>query len=129
MFSSFFCLYSGRRSHLTLSESLVRACLQGFTVSMVLFVFRVSKPPQTLEELGESLSLWEQLHNDQPKIEAKFQPLYDQFSIMEKYEVAIPDDVKEMLNNLSNDWVTFQQTLIEADAMLRKNKVSPMTSG
>ena len=39
---------------------------------------RVSKPPQTLDELGESLALWEQLNGDQSKIEAKFQPLYDQ---------------------------------------------------
>ena len=39
---------------------------------------RVSKPPQTLDELGESLALWEQLNGDQSKIEANFQPLYDQ---------------------------------------------------
>ena len=38
----------------------------------------MSKPPQTLDELGESLALWEQLDQDQPKIEAKFQPLNDQ---------------------------------------------------
>lgn len=84
---------------------------------------RVSKPPQNLDELGDSLALWEQLNNDQPTIEAKFQPLYDQFSILEKYEVPIPEEVQTMLNELSNEWVTFQQTLIDADAMLKKHKV------
>ncbi len=85
---------------------------------------RVSRPPQTLDELGDSLNLWEQLNNDQPNIEAKFHPLYDQFAIMEKYEVAIPEDVQQMLNDLSGEWVNFQQTLIDADAMLKKNKAS-----
>ncbi len=84
----------------------------------------MSRPPQTLDELGDSLNLWEQLNNDQPNIEAKFHPLYDQFAIMEKYEVAIPEDVQQMLNDLSGEWVNFQQTLIDADAMLKKNKAS-----
>ena len=45
---------------------------------------------------------------------------------MEKYEVAIPDEVQQMLNDLSGEWVNFQQTLIDADAMLKKNKASPI---
>ena len=28
-----------------------------------------------------------------------------------------------MLNDLSSEWVSFQQTLIDADVMLKKNKV------
>ena len=84
---------------------------------------RVSKPPQTLDELGESLSLWEQLNADQPNIEAKFSPLYDQFQIMQKYEVAIPEEVQVMLDNMNPEWISFQDTLIDADAMLKKNKV------
>lgn len=89
-----------------------------------LLIDRVSKPPQSLDELGVSLELWDQLNSDQPTIEAKFQPLYDQFSILEKYEVAISDDVNGMLNEVSNEWVVFQQTLIDADVMLKKHKVS-----
>ena len=49
---------------------------KGYDVNV--FVFRVSKVPQTLDELGDSLALWEELDADKPKIEAKFQPLYDQ---------------------------------------------------
>ena len=57
----------------------------------------MSQPPQTLDELGESLSLWEKLYNEQSEVEAKFPPLYDQFAIMEKYEVQIPEDVRHMV--------------------------------
>ena len=83
----------------------------------------MSNPPQTLDELGESLNLWDSLNGDKPIIEAKFQPLYDQFTIMEKYEVPIPEEIQATLNQLNNDWIIFQETLIEAEAMLKKNKV------
>ena len=86
--------------------------------------FSVSKPPQTLDALGESLTLWEKLHNGLPETEAKFPPLHEQFSILEKYEVPIPEDVTAMLAELSNDWITFQQKLIDAEQMLKKHKVS-----
>ena len=84
----------------------------------------MSKPPQTLDELGESLSLWETLNTDQGSIEAKFHPLADQFLILEKYEVPIPDDIRIMHNNLPNVWTNFQQILIDSDAMLKKYKVT-----
>ena len=58
-----------------------------------MYCFRVSKPPQTLDELGTSLELWESLNGGLSATEAKFPPLHDQFGILEKYEVTIPDDV------------------------------------
>ena len=58
---------------------------------------RVSKPPQTLDELGISLELWESLNGGLSATEAKFPPLHDQFGILEKYEVTIPDDVSDLL--------------------------------
>ncbi|XP_074657783.1 dynein axonemal heavy chain 2-like [Tubulanus polymorphus] len=82
----------------------------------------VSKPPQTLDELGESLNLLDNLNGSLSEVEGKFQPLHDQFSILHKYEVPIPEEVEVMLDDLSNEWVAFQQTLIDADAMLKKHK-------
>lgn len=58
------------------------------------FVNRLSAPPETLDQLGESLSLLEQLQQDLSNIEAKFPPLHQQFAILEKYEVAIPEEVR-----------------------------------
>ena len=83
----------------------------------------MSRPPTTLDELSDSLNLWDKLYNGKSDIENQFQPLYDQFSIMEKYEVQIPEDIQDMLNALSDQWVSFQQTLIDADVMLKKSKV------
>ena len=62
-------------------------------------VYRLSAPPETLDQLGESLSLLEQLQQDLSNIEAKFPPLHQQFAILEKYEVAIPEEVLEMAVN------------------------------
>jgi len=53
----------------------------------------VSQPPQTLDELGESLDLWSKLDTGKPETEAKFAPLYDQFSILGKYDVPVPEEV------------------------------------
>lgn len=83
---------------------------------------KLSAPPETLDQLGESLTLLEQLQQDLPNIEAKFPPLHQQFAILEKYEVAIPEVVQEMLDQLSGKWVAFQQCLIDSDAMLKKSK-------
>ncbi|XP_048588102.1 dynein axonemal heavy chain 2 isoform X2 [Nematostella vectensis] len=83
---------------------------------------KLSAPPETLDELGDSLSLLEQLQNDLPNIEAKFAPLHQQFAILEKYEVAIPEEVQGMLDALSGEWLLFQQCLIDSDAMLKKSK-------
>ncbi|KAL8578353.1 Dynein heavy chain 2, axonemal [Nucella lapillus] len=83
---------------------------------------RVSQPPQTLDELGESLNLWDKLNADKASTEAKFEPLSEQFAILEKYEVPIPEDVIEMHNDLGNEWVRFNQALIDAEVMLKKHK-------
>ena len=64
-----------------------------FFFSLFFFFLRVSQPPQTLDELGESLNLWDKLNADKPTIEAKFEPLSEQFAILEKYEVPIPEEV------------------------------------
>lgn len=79
--------------------------------------------PQNLDELGESLILWDNLNGEKPSIELRFQPLYDQFGILEKYEVTIPEDIHATLGDLTNQWINFQQTLVDADAMLKKYKV------
>ena len=55
---------------------------------------RLSAPPETLDQLGDSLALLEQLQQDLSNIEAKFPPLHQQFAILEKYEVAIPEEVR-----------------------------------
>jgi len=78
-------------------------------------VVRVTQTPQTL--------LWEQLNTELPTIEAKISPLFDQFAILDKYEVVVTEDISTTLLELPNKFRDFQQTLVDADIMLKKHKV------
>uniref|UniRef100_W5N7B2 Dynein axonemal heavy chain 2 n=1 Tax=Lepisosteus oculatus TaxID=7918 RepID=W5N7B2_LEPOC len=83
---------------------------------------KVSKPPQTLVELGTSLKLLESLQADLSKMEAQIPPIHEQFAILEKYEVATDSTVQAMLEALNGEWLSFQQCLIDSDSMLKKHK-------
>ncbi|XP_063098622.1 dynein axonemal heavy chain 2 isoform X7 [Cavia porcellus] len=83
---------------------------------------KISHPPQTLEELGVSLQLMETLQHDLPNLETQIPPIHEQFTILEKYEVPVADDVLEMLEKLNGEWVTFQQILLDSEQMLKKHK-------
>ncbi|XP_062849650.1 dynein axonemal heavy chain 2 [Trichomycterus rosablanca] len=83
---------------------------------------RISQPPQTLVELGESLKLLESLQGELTKIESQIPPIHEQFANLEKYEVTVDPDVQEKLGALNAEWVWFQQVLIDSDIMLRNHK-------
>ncbi|PVD19154.1 hypothetical protein C0Q70_21718 [Pomacea canaliculata] len=106
----------------TLLSEIAISCLRDLNFFLKDNAHRVSQPPQTLDELGESLTLWDKLNADKPTIEAKFEPLSEQFAILEKYEVPVPEEVIVMHNDLGNEWVRFQQSLVEAEQMLKKHK-------
>ena len=54
---------------------------------------RLQASPDNLDHLGQSINLLETLQKDLPKIEARIPPLHEQFAILEKYEVDIPENV------------------------------------
>ncbi|XP_036403568.1 dynein heavy chain 2, axonemal [Megalops cyprinoides] len=83
---------------------------------------RLKQPPQTLMELGDSLKLLETLQGDRSKIESQIPPIHEQFTILDKYEVAVEPAVQEMLEALNGEWLVFQQVLIDSEVMLKKNK-------
>uniref|UniRef100_A0A8C5V6J6 Dynein axonemal heavy chain 2 n=1 Tax=Microcebus murinus TaxID=30608 RepID=A0A8C5V6J6_MICMU len=83
---------------------------------------KISRPPQTLEELGVSMQLMDTLQHDLLNLESQIPPIHEQFAILEKYEVLVDDSVLEMLENLDGEWVIFQQTLLDSEQMLKKHK-------
>ncbi|XP_066578473.1 dynein axonemal heavy chain 2 [Amia ocellicauda] len=83
---------------------------------------RVSRPPQTLAELGESLKLLETLQAELPRLQGQIPPLHEQFSILDKYEVAVDEEVLEMLSALGGEWLSFQQCVLDSEAMLKTHK-------
>ncbi|TGZ66460.1 hypothetical protein CRM22_005313 [Opisthorchis felineus] len=83
---------------------------------------RISRPPQNLDELGESIQLLERILTEQHEIQAKFGPLEEQFAILDKCEVTYTDSVAARRANLANDWIQFQNTLLAAEQMIKKCK-------
>ncbi|XP_029769486.1 dynein heavy chain 2, axonemal [Terrapene carolina triunguis] len=83
---------------------------------------KVSRPPQTLEELGQSLQLLDTLQHELPKLEGQIPPIHEQFAILEKYEVTVDEGVLQTLGALNSEWLSFQQCILESDVMLKKHK-------
>lgn len=57
-----------------------------------------------MEELSRSLQLHETLQNDLLKIEGQIPPIHEQFAILEKYEVAVDEEVGL---RLEDSWLTW----------------------
>ncbi|KAM4612372.1 dynein axonemal heavy chain 2 [Polymixia lowei] len=83
---------------------------------------RLSQPPQTLVELGESLELLETLQSDLTKTGAQIPPIHQQFAVLEKYEVTVDQAVQDMLESLNGEWVWFQQVVIDSEVLLKQHK-------
>lgn len=60
---------------------------------MFLFDFRLKRPPQTLDELSESLKLLETLQGTLTQTEAEISLVHEQFAILEKQEVDVEKTV------------------------------------
>lgn len=83
---------------------------------------KLTTPPQDLEQLSECLNILNQTQGDLSNIEAQFQPIHDQYAILEKYEVAVKPVEKQKLEDLPVAWNMFQQTLVEAEKYLHEMK-------
>ena len=58
---------------------------------------KVMIPPDTHYDLDTSNKLLESLMEQLPSIEEQFAPLHEQFTVLQKYEVTIPDEVNYCL--------------------------------
>ncbi|XP_055012614.1 dynein axonemal heavy chain 2 [Boleophthalmus pectinirostris] len=83
---------------------------------------RLKRAPQTLEELGETLKLLDSLKNDLPKTEAQIPVIQEQFALLDKHEEPLEQEVLDLREVLNEDWVWFQQVLIDCDVTLQKEK-------
>ncbi|XP_063786889.1 dynein axonemal heavy chain 2 [Pseudophryne corroboree] len=83
---------------------------------------RVMTLPQNLEELAQSLTLYDTLQSELSKVEGQIMPIHDQFEILKKYEVVVEESVLQTLDSLNKAWLSFQQSLIDSESMLKKSK-------
>ncbi|KAM4714769.1 dynein axonemal heavy chain 2 [Anableps anableps] len=83
---------------------------------------RLMKPPQTLKDLSDSLTLLGNLKDDMANTEAQIPLIHERFAILDKYEVEVENSVQAMREILNEKWVWFQQVLINSDITLQKDK-------
>jgi dynein heavy chain len=83
---------------------------------------RLKSPPKDLDQLVETVSVLQQLQTDSTAIEAQFNPIHEQYQILEKYEVAVKDDEKMLLETLAPSWQQFQVQIQESEQDLREQK-------
>lgn len=91
--------------------------------------FRKSKealttPPINLEELSQKIALSKDLKEQLPSIQNRFDPVREIYATLDKFEVAIKEDEMVMLLGLENVFEEFSITLIDAEKLLDRSKVT-----
>jgi dynein heavy chain len=76
------------------------------------------KEPANLDELGAGLDLLAKMKKDSPSIEARFEPLNDMFRTLNKFDVPLPEEEKEQLEALRDEWEQFGIVLRDAENIL-----------
>lgn len=63
------------------------------SVCLSICLHRLSEPPESLDNLSDSLGLLEELQGKVPQLEQQFEPLTAQFNVLEKYDVTVSEEV------------------------------------
>jgi dynein heavy chain, axonemal len=58
-----------------------------------------------------------------PRIEARFEPLYQQYRSLEKFEVTIHPDEQTLMETLPSVWSSLKQTITDTEQMIKVKKV------
>jgi len=83
---------------------------------------RLQHMPTTLDEMVASVEALSGAQSALPSTERRFVPLQEQFTIIERYEVDIADDVFALVENLPEEWAKFQQIVQDCETMLSGSK-------
>ncbi|KAM7541340.1 hypothetical protein Aperf_G00000036599 [Anoplocephala perfoliata] len=96
--------------------------LTGIYNYMSEMIRRLSRPPENLTELVESMNLLEKVHNEGKAMEDRFVPIDEQFLILDKCEVNYGHEVSARRANLATDWSAFKDNIATCEEMIRKTK-------
>ncbi|CAF0814718.1 unnamed protein product [Didymodactylos carnosus] len=80
----------------------------------------VMMSPDNHYGLEAKQKLLETLQQNIPIYEGKFLPLREQFSLLEKYEMPVPDNTRDMLAQLDERWQRYLVCLTDSEEMLKK---------
>ena len=83
---------------------------------------RLAKVPTSLEELADSINHCRKLQSEKESISARFEPLYEQYKLLEKCDIQIPEEEKDKVEALQTEYTRFGSMLNDSERMLNTNK-------
>jgi dynein heavy chain len=83
---------------------------------------KLAKPPQTLDEMCDTIELLDNTTANLPTTSEKFGPINDQFDILYKHAVEIGDEDAAMLDALPTTWADFQAFLDHTSELLEDSR-------
>ncbi|KAL0226771.1 hypothetical protein P9112_014095 [Eukaryota sp. TZLM1-RC] len=83
----------------------------------------LSKRPTSLEMLSSSMSELEVVRSKLEVIEGSFNPLRQIYELLSRHGVTPSENEQDLLNNLQNEWVSFNAQLQSIESMLTQSRV------
>nr|CAI5834494.1 unnamed protein product [Callosobruchus analis] len=83
---------------------------------------QIMKEPHDLTEMQFAINLFDQLKEDIPFREEQFPLIKDMILTLDKYEVPVPDSMRNMEKNIPKEWAAYLEVLEQADKMLEYAK-------
>ena len=83
---------------------------------------RLAKVPTTLEELADSINHCKKLQVEKESILARFEPLYEEYKLLQKCDIQIPEEEKEKVESLQNEYNKFGFMLSDSERTLNTHK-------
>lgn len=83
---------------------------------------KVMMVPRTLKESLSAKELFERLIHEVPLKQSTFPPMLDLFAVLDKYQVDIPEEIRQKVLGLETAWQHYLKKLGEADEILDNNR-------
>ncbi|XP_044753245.1 dynein axonemal heavy chain 2 [Coccinella septempunctata] len=81
-------------------------------------VVKIKQEPKTLKEMQDAILLHRKLKSEVPDEEAVFPTITEQMEVLDKYRVAVSDDIRQLEKQISTAWAEYLEALDEAEKML-----------
>ncbi|XP_050498494.1 dynein axonemal heavy chain 2 [Diabrotica virgifera virgifera] len=87
-----------------------------------LYSEEIMKEPTNLEEMQAAINLFDILNAEVPIREETFLLIHEQIVTLDKYNVPIPDLLRQQEKNIPKEWAAYLELLEQADKMLEYSK-------
>lgn len=84
----------------------------------------VSEAPKTIEEMQSDLNIYDRLKNEIDPWEINLAELKEYFGVLEKNYVPIDENMKEMVENLNDQWKWYLNKLKNVQEVLETSKIA-----